>query len=228
MNARQRQLTPTSPPSLSILEPASSTTLQPRTQAPTTPIEDKLPRHGISKDRAEAWNRKYNYESLPRMHEDFFYGLLIEVAGEINPADEEFESKVESKVGSIMEEKSTQSREKFDDTAYEIIGTGFKLFQDKELSKSWYHSFLDPHSIHSLETFFANCLPVLINKLRELRERKSKGRKRGSTGNTWKRSPKVQKPIPESDGGTGTRRSSRIKKSHTPHSEQVLLQGPID
>ena len=63
------------------------------TQAPTL-IKDSLPSYGISIENAEKWNREYNYESLPRMHKHKFWRLLIEVAGDANPADVEFESKV--------------------------------------------------------------------------------------------------------------------------------------
>jgi hypothetical protein len=49
---------------------------------------------------------------------------LIEAAGGANPAD------VESKVMSIMEQRNTRSREKFEEQAYEIMLPGAMLFQD--------------------------------------------------------------------------------------------------
>ena len=80
------------------MSPSSSTTSTPcSTQAPTS-IKESLP-YGIF--NAEKWNREYNYESLPRIHEDKFWGVLIEVAGDTNPAGIEFESKV----GSVMEQR---------------------------------------------------------------------------------------------------------------------------
>lgn len=45
----------------------------------------------------------HNHESIPRIHEDKFWGLSIEVAGGVDPAD------VESKVRSVMEQRNAQS-----------------------------------------------------------------------------------------------------------------------
>ena len=82
-----------------LMSPLLSTTLiLCSTQAPTS-IKDSLPSYGISIENAKKWNREYNHESLPRIHEDRFWEVLIEVASDTNPADVKFESKV----GSIME-----------------------------------------------------------------------------------------------------------------------------
>ncbi len=85
-----------------LMSPSLSMTPTPcSTQAPTS-IKDSLPGFGISLENAEKWNRLYNHESIPRIHEDKFCGLLIEVAGGVNPAD------VESKVRSVMEQRNAQ------------------------------------------------------------------------------------------------------------------------
>lgn len=195
-----------------LMSPSLSTTPTPcSTQAPTS-IKDSLPSYGISIENAEKWNREYNYESIPRIHEDKFWGLLIEEAGGANPAD------VESKVRSVMEQRNTRSREKFEEQAYEIMLPGAKLFQDRS-QKSVFLSALDEqHTIHGYEAFIADCLPVLVNALQQ---RKPKHRQRSGTGHTRKKavSQGVSKSSSESIGKIGTRRSLRNKKPDTPPSE---------
>jgi hypothetical protein len=62
MNTKQNKL----------MSPLLSTTSTPcSTQAPTS-IKDSLPSYGTSLENAEKWNRKYNYESIPRIHEHIF------------------------------------------------------------------------------------------------------------------------------------------------------------
>ncbi|KAF4630414.1 hypothetical protein G7Y89_g7719 [Cudoniella acicularis] len=100
MNTKQNKL----------MSPSLSTTSTPcSTQAPTS-IKDSLPSYGISIENAEKWNREYNCESISRIYEHKFWGLLIEVAGDANPADVEFESKVRS----VIEQRNARSREKFE------------------------------------------------------------------------------------------------------------------
>ena len=143
------------------------------------------------------------------MHEDKFWRLLIEVAG---GAD------VESKVRSVMEQRNAESREKFEEQAYQIMLPGAKLFQDQS-QKSVFLSALDEqHTIYDYEAFFATCFPVLVSALQQ---RKPKRRQRSSTGHTPKKavSKGVSKSSSESIGQIGTRRSSRNKKPDTPPSE---------
>jgi hypothetical protein len=183
------------------------------TQAPTS-IKDSLPSYGISIEDAEKWNREYNHESLPLMHEEKFWGFLIELAGDTNPADVEFESKV----GSVMEQRNAQSRAKFEEQAYEIMLSGAKLFQDQTQKSDFLSAIDEQHTIHGFRAFIANCLPVLINALQK---RKPKQRQRSSTGRTRKNpeSQRVSKSSSELNGQTGTRRSSRIKKPNMPPSK---------
>jgi hypothetical protein len=197
-----------------LMSPSLSTTSTPcSTQAPTS-IKDSLPSYGISIKNAEKWNREYNHESLPRIHEDRFWELLIEVAGDTNPADVEFESKVMS----VMEQRNARSRAKFEEQAYKIMLSGAKLFQDQTQKSDFLSAIDEQHTIHGFEALIANCFPVLINALQK---RKPKHRQRSSTVGTRKNpeSQRVSKSSSELNGQTGTRRSSRIKKPNTPPSE---------
>ena len=193
-----------------LMSPSLSTTSTPcSTQAPTS-IKDSLPSYGISIENAEKWNREYNHESLPRIHEDRFWGLLIEVAGDTNPADVEFESKV----GSVMEQRNARSRAKFEEQAYKIMLSGAKLFPDQSQKSDFLSALDEQHTIHSYEALIANCLPVLVSALQQ---RKTKHGQRGSTGHTRKKSVPQRVPMSSSEsiGQTGTRRSSRNKKPNT-------------
>jgi len=196
------------------MSPSLSTTSTPcSTQAPTS-IKDSLPSYGISIENAEKWNREYNHESLPRIHEDRFWEVLIEVAGDTNPADVEFESKV----GSVMEQKDAQSRAKFDEQAYKIMLPGAKLFLNQSQKSDFLSALNEQHTIHGFEALIANCFPVLINALQK---RKAKHRQRSSTGRTRKNpeSQRVSKSSSELNRQTGTRRSSRNKNPNTPPSK---------
>lgn len=202
MNTKQNKLMS---PSL------SATSMSGSTQAPTS-IKDSLPSYGISIENAEKWNREYNYESIPRIHEHKFWRLLIEVASDATPADVEFESKVRS----VIEQRNARSREKFEEQAYEIMLSGAELFQDQS-QKSVFLSALDEqHTIHSYEAFIANCLPVLVNALQQ---RKQNHRQRSSHTRKKPVSRRVSKTSSESNGQTGARRSLRNKKPNTPPSE---------
>ena len=110
-----------------------------------------------------------------------------------------------------MEQRSTQSREKFEEQAYEIMLPGAKLFQDQS-QKSVFLSALDEqHTIYGYEAFIADCLPVLVNALQQ---RKPKHRQRSNTDHTRKNTV--------SHGAIrqiGTRRSPRNKKPDPPPSE---------
>jgi hypothetical protein len=108
-----------------LMSPSLSTTSTSHsTQAPT-PIKDSLPSYGIYIEDAEKWNREYNYERIPRIQEDSFWRLLVEVADCAIPAD------VESRVRSIMEQRNARSREKFEEQAYKNMLPGANLFQDE-------------------------------------------------------------------------------------------------
>ena len=194
------------------MSPSLSTTSIPcSTQAPTS-IIDSLPSFGISIENAEKWNREYNHETIPRLHENKFWGLLVEVASDHNPADIDFESKVRS----VMEQKNARSRADFEEQAYQIMLPGAELFQDPS-QKSVFLSALDEqHTLHSYEGLIANCLPVLVNALQQ-----NKREQRQRNGPTRKKpvSRRVSKTSSESGGRTGTRRSLRLKKPETPPSE---------
>jgi hypothetical protein len=195
-----------------LMSPSLSTTSTPcSTQAPTS-IKDSLPSYGISIENAEKWNREYNYENIPRIHEDKFWELLIEAAGGASPAD------VESKVRSVMEQRNVRSREKFEEQAYKIMLPGAKLFQDQSQKSAFLSALDEQHTIHGFEALIANCFPVLINALQK---RKAKHRQRSSTGRTRKNpeSQRVSKSSSELNGQTGTRRSSRNKNPNTPPSK---------
>jgi hypothetical protein len=194
------------------MSPSLSTTSIPcSTQAPTS-IIDSLPSFGISIEDAEKWNREYNYETIPRLHEHKFWGLLIEVASDHNPADIDFESKVRS----VMEQKNARSRAEFEEQAYQIMLPGAELFEDPS-QKSVFLSALDEqHTLHSYEGLITNCLPVLVNALQQnkLEQRQRNGPTRKKPG-----SRRVSKTSSESGGRTGARRSLRLKKPQTPPSE---------
>jgi hypothetical protein len=132
------------------------------TRAPIS-IKDSLPSYGISKESAQKWKglSNHDHEPLPLIYDDKFYQLLIDTTSDANPADVEFESKLKS----VMEERTARSRALFEEQTYEILLEGVKLFQDPS-QKSDFLSALDPqHSIHGFESFIANCLPMLVNAL---------------------------------------------------------------
>ncbi len=197
-----------------LMNPSSSMTSTPcSAQAPTS-IKDSLPRYGISIEQAENLNREYNYTRLPRIHEDKFWALLIEVASDANPADVEFESKVES----VMEQRNNLSRAKFEEQAYEIMLPGARLFQDQSQKSDFLSALDEQHTIHSYEAFFANCLPLLV---KELQQRQPKQRQPSSINHTRNNSvsQRVSKSSSESIGQMSRQRSPRSKKQDTSPSE---------
>ncbi|TVY86305.1 hypothetical protein LAWI1_G008826 [Lachnellula willkommii] len=146
-----------------LMSPSLSTTSTPcSTQAPTS-IEDSLPSYGISTENTQKWKLLYNRETLPRMHDDKFYELLVEVAGDTNPADAKFGSKV----GSVMKQRNARSRAKFEEQAYEIMLSGAKLFQDQSQKSDFLSALDEQHTIYSYEALITNCLPVLVNALQQ-------------------------------------------------------------
>lgn len=96
------------------------------TQGPATPTERILPRYGLSMDDAEKLNRKYNQQTIPRIPVERFWDLVIDVAKDTEPAE------VESQIAKIMEERTIQSRTKFDNATYKIMLLGPRCFEDAQ------------------------------------------------------------------------------------------------
>ena len=128
-------------------------------------------------------------------------GTFDKVANSINPAD------IKSKVRSIIEQRNTQSREKFEEQAYEIILPGAKLFQDQSLKLVFLSALDEQYTIHGYEAFVTDCLPVLVNTLQQC---KPKHRQRNNNDHTRKKGvlKSPSKPIRK----IGTRRSPRNQK----------------
>jgi hypothetical protein len=186
------------------------------TQGPATPIETILPRYGISMDDAEQLNRKYNQETIPRIQVERFWNLIIDVAKGTEPAE------VESKIAKIMEERTIQSRAKFDKATYKIMLSGPRCFEEAQQQSDFGAALSHEHTIHEYEALVANCLPALVKELHELRAKVRIGSKKEKSpkGPAEKKAPrKVSKPSSKSNGDSGRRRSPRINKAHTPPSE---------
>ncbi len=107
----------------SSLSVASTIRTTPSPQAPTS-TKDSLPGYGISTEDAEKWNDEYNRISLPIMPDHLFWNLLIEISRDIHPTD------VESKLKTVIEQKTIDSRNKFNDQASDIMLSGTALFKD--------------------------------------------------------------------------------------------------
>jgi hypothetical protein len=183
------------------------------TQRPTTPIDEVLPRHGISVEKADKWILEYNRESLPIMHDDTFRRLLLKTSHDIDPADPAFELKMKS----IMDEKTSASKKKWSKTFYKIFLAGPELFPNDSLKSSYYISALSGHpTILGLGAFIAECLPEMVEELQKRRSeaapKKMIKAKRALKSNTQR----VSKSSGESNERSSRRRSPRIKKLHTP------------
>lgn len=186
------------------------------TQGPATPIERILPRYGISMDDAEQLNQKYNQETIPRIQVERFWDLIVDVAKGTEPAE------LESKIANIMEERTIQSRAKFDKATYKIMLSGPRCFEDAQQQSDFGASLSHEHTIHEYEALVANCLPALVKELHELRAEVRTGSKKEKSpkGSAERKAPKVVlKPSSKSNGEFGRRRSQRIKKARTPPSE---------
>ncbi|CZR69181.1 uncharacterized protein PAC_19081 [Phialocephala subalpina] len=139
--------------------PLLSTTSTPYSTQEPTSIKDSLPSYGIYIENAEKWNHEYNYENIPHIYEHKFWGLLIDVASDANPADPEFKSIVRS----VMEQKIAQFCKKFKEQVYEIMLSGAELFQDQSQESVFLSALDEQYNIYGYESFIVNCLLVLVN-----------------------------------------------------------------
>jgi hypothetical protein len=190
-------------PSPSLSSKTTTTSSPCSTQAPTS-IKDSLRSYGISEDDEIKWTDKYNRASIPLMRNDRFSKLLTEIACDTDPATVEFESKLKS----VMEQKSTDSRNEFNDQACSIMLSGAALFEDSQ--KLEFLSILEKeHTVYGLRAFVARCLPSLIYEHPKHKPKRDSKQKKSAP-------PRVPKLTPESTGKTGMRRSNRINKPNTP------------
>jgi hypothetical protein len=209
MNTKQRKLPS---PSLSA---ASTTRTTPSPQAPTS-TKDSLPSYGISIEDADQWNEKYNRTSLPLMPDHLFWNLLVEIASDT--------PEVEPKLKSVMEQKTTDSRNEFNDQASDTMLSGTALFKDSSRLMEFFSALNQEHTILGLEAFMSRCLPLLIDghlkrkskrgpKQRKPAPAKVSGSSSKPTGKpSIRRSDRSKAPVEPSTRQDGRRRSSRICK----------------
>lgn len=200
MNTEQRKLPS---PSLSA---ASTTRTTPSPQAPTSTI-DSLPNYGISTEDADKWNDKYNRTSLPLMPDHLFWNLLIEIARDTPPAE------VESKLKNAMEQKTTDSRNEFNDQASDTMLSGTALFKESSRLMEFFSALNREHTILGLETFMSRCLPLLIDG--HLKRKSKRGPKQQKSA-----PPKISKLSSKSVGNPSIRQSNRIKTPNAPSTGQ--------
>ena len=172
------------------------------TQAPTS-IEDKLRSYGISEEDENKWKEKYNRALLPYLRDDLFLELLYDIACKTDPATAEFESKLRS----VMEQKSTDSQNEFHDQACKIMLPGAALFEKAQKLK--FLSILDnEHTVYGIQAFVAHCLPSLIYEHTKHKPKCTPRKKRSV--------PRSKIPNIPSPGQGSRRRSNRIKQLKTP------------
>jgi hypothetical protein len=122
MNIEQRRL-------LSLLlSAATATRSNPcSTQAPTS-IKDSLRSYGISEEDKNKWKNKYNHTSLRLIRDNLFSKLLTDIACDTYPTTVEFKSKLKS----VIEQKSTDSRNEFNDQVCTIMLDGAAIFKESQ------------------------------------------------------------------------------------------------
>ena len=110
-----------------------------------------------------------------------------------------------------MEERSARSREAFNDTTYDMMGTDFHLYNNNSpRSKIWFQAFTNTSSIHNYETFIINCLPCVVKELQEFRGYKLKAEKRSKASELHQKLDRIGKLSLEV-GKSPPRRSVRLK-----------------
>jgi hypothetical protein len=87
-----------------------------------TLIKASLPSYRISIKNAKEWSRKYNYKSIPYIHKDKFWRLIIKAARGANLAD------IKSKVRSVIKQRNAQSYKEFKKQVYKILLPSAELF----------------------------------------------------------------------------------------------------
>ncbi|KAL3423678.1 hypothetical protein PVAG01_05425 [Phlyctema vagabunda] len=97
------------------------------------------------------------------MRDARFYTLVMQISDRISPTEPKFESRLDS----IMEERSSLSLERFEHQAYKILRAGSReLFQDESQQLDFLLALDKQHTVEGFEALLSDCVPALIDKLR--------------------------------------------------------------
>lgn len=140
------------------------------TQVPSD-IKDALLKRGISSERADDFNSRYNRRSIPIMNDEIFFDHLNEIATD-NVPDE-----VETELEALMARESARLADDYFDAKFDIFLAGVNVFPS-ESQKFQFGTSLRQHSIHGFEGFVAYCLPHLIETCKNKRGRQRRPPKR--------------------------------------------------
>ena len=197
-------------PSLSIVSTLCST------QVPSS-TKTILLDFGISIDKADELNHRYNRRSIPIMDDERFFQMLEQIATN-NVPDE-----VESELQHVMEQKSARLSEDHSDAKFEIGMDGLAFFRSSESQQFIFSSCLRKHTIHGFEEFVAYCLPPLIEACQK--NKRKRRRPTGTSREHGQRVPsKASKPPSQMMGESNPRRSARISRSIPRRSKHIKGQ----
>jgi hypothetical protein len=173
------------------------------TQAPTS-IKNSLQSYKIFKNNKIKWTNKYNRANIPLIYNDRFLKLLTKIAYNINPVTVEFESKLKS----VIKQKSTDSWNEFNNQACSIMLSGAALFKDSQ-KLEFLLILKKEHTVYGLQAFVARCLPSLIYKHLKHKPKHNFKQKKSAPS-------RVSKLTLELTRKTNIRQSNRINKPNTP------------
>lgn len=192
-------------PSLSIASTLSST------QVPSS-TKTILLDFGISIDKADELNHRYNRRSIPIMEDERFFQMLEQIA--TNNVLEE----VESELQHVIEQKSARLSEDHSDAKFEIGMDGLAFFPS-ESQQFIFSSCLRKHTIHGFKEFVAYCLPLLIKACQK--NKRKRQRPGGTSREHGQRVPSKASKPPSQMMGETPRRSARISRSIPRRSKRI-------
>lgn len=200
------------PPSPSLSTASSPCSNQVQFSAKTT-----LLAHGISSEKADELNSRYNRQQIPIMDDDLFFRILNKIAAATSP------EKMESKLQYSIAQESARLQDDYFDAKFEIGIVGREIFQ-LESEKHHFTTGLRKHTIHAHKGLVAYCLPPLVKACRDNKSKRppirtSHKHNRRTTLETFEPAPSSTRDIP--------RRSDRISRSSPRRSKRLRVKKQV-